>query len=90
MDQETLKRQIEKVFARQTGLSPKTKERVAQKLGSLDWDEFKDSVLSRYYVEIEKVPESPSPAICNQLLMEAIRSELEERFGLPNVGPQEE
>ena len=81
MDKELLQKQIEKVFSRQSGLSETKKQMIKEKLASLDWDQFKEAALARYYEAIEKADTEVSPDLANSLLMEAIRLEIEDSFG---------
>jgi len=85
MDKEQLTQQIEKVFSRQSGLSDTKKQKIKEKLASLDWEEFKDAALARYYEAIEKADKEVSSDLANSLLMEAIRLEIESSFGNPGV-----
>jgi len=80
MDHKLLRQQIEKVFARQTGLSEKRKQFLKEKLAALDWEKFRDRALARYYEAVERADKEISPDLANSLLMEAIRLEIEATF----------
>lgn len=81
MDTEFLQKKIEEIFARQVRVAPHVKELVRQKLEEMDWDGFKAGVMERYQAEVEAQEGTLSAADCNILLMDAIRAELDSKFG---------
>ncbi len=81
MDSEFLQKKIEEIFARQVRVAPHVKDLVRQKLQGVDWDGFKSRVMEKYLEEVNALEGTLSPADCNVLLMDAIRSEVDSTFG---------
>lgn len=81
MDREMLEKKIETVFARQKNLSPEVEQTVREKLQGLDWEAFVNKVLERFHAEAGDRGEDLSNDQSNQLLMDAIKKELDSTLG---------
>lgn len=83
MDKHFVRTQMEKILARQTGLSEKAKRLVKERLENLDWEQFTASVLEDYYQRVGACGDNVSPDECNQLLMDAIQERIKQVFSSP-------
>lgn len=81
MDREMIEKRIAAVFERQKNLSREVEETVREKLQGLNWEEFVDKVLGRYYASVGEGEKDLSSDEYNQLLMDAIKKELDTSLG---------